>query len=235
MMEDPTTLICRLLLSDEAHRLREVMEPISLDDGEVLFRRGDPGDALYLIDAGRVRIFTLDEQNNEITLNTLGPGETFGELALLDERPRSAGAAAIGSTRLRRLRREDFLAYLHTSPALNEATFRLLSQRARYMTDYIERLGLWARQVAEGKYDQAMQAIESQDSSGDSALAAVADAVRSMVRAVKEREEQLRRELAQLRIEIDDAKRKRQVEEITETDYFQHLAREARQLRQRGR
>jgi hypothetical protein len=59
----------------------------------------------------------------------------------------------------------------------------------------------------------------------------VADAVSQMVRAVKEREEKLRAELAKLRIEIDEEKRKQQVAEITETDYFQDLAREARRLR----
>ena len=54
-----------------------------------------------------------------------------------------------------------------------------------------------------------------------------------MVKAVQEREERLREEVAQLRIKIDDARRKQQVEEITETDYFQTLARQAQSLRKR--
>jgi hypothetical protein len=99
------------------------------------------------------------------------------------------------------------------------------------MTDYIEQLGHWARLVAAGQYNQAMAHIQAADTSSTRALSAVADAVGQMVKAVKEREDKLRAELAQLRIEIDEEKRKQQVAEITETDYFQDLAREARRLR----
>jgi len=232
-MDSLDTLV-HALFSDEATPLQEVMETLRLADGEVVFHRGDPGDALYLIDSGQIRIFTMDEDGRELTLNTLGPGEVFGELALLDDRPRSASAAAIGPAVLRRLRREDFLERVHTSPALVQALFSLLSWRTRHMTDYIERLALWARLVAEGRYEQAMENIQAQEHTPDRALAAVADAVKSMVRAVQAREEQLRREVEQLRIEIDEAKRKRQVAEITETDYFRDLARRARDLRRRS-
>ena len=62
---------------------------------------------------------------------------------------------------------------------------------------------------------------------------AVADAVRYMVQAVQEREEQLREEVAQLRIQIDESKREEQVSEITETDYFQDLTQHAESLRKR--
>jgi hypothetical protein len=61
----------------------------------------------------------------------------------------------------------------------------------------------------------------------------VADAVRYMVQAVQEREEQLREEVAQLRIQIDEAKREEQVTEIAETDYFQSLTQHAESLRKR--
>jgi hypothetical protein len=125
------------------------------------------------------------------------------------------------------------LARVHTSPALTDTVIRLLSQRTRHMTDYIERLGQWARLIAEGQYDQAMESIRDEESSADRALAAVADAVRYMIRAVQEREEQLREEVAQLRIQIDDAKRQEQVTEITETDYFQGLTQHAEKLRER--
>jgi CRP-like cAMP-binding protein len=226
--------LTEILFSEEASSLQGAMKILQLADGEVLFNRGDAGDAFYVIDSGQVRIFTFDEGGQEITLNTLGAGEGFGELALLDDRPRSASVAAVGPTTLRRLHRDDFLARVHTSPTLTDTAIRLLSERARHMTDYIERLGHWARLVAEGNYNQAMDSIRDVEDTSDRALAAVADAVERMVKAVKEREEQLRQEVAQLRIEIDEAKRKRQVEEITETDYFQQLSQQARNLRKRS-
>ena len=221
------------LLADEGDSLRGAMQTVHLSDGQILFRRGEPGDAFCIIDSGQIRIFTLDEEGSELTLNTLGPGEAFGELALVDDRPRSASAAALGPTTLRCLRREDFLARLHTSPLLTDIVVRLLSQRTRHMTDYIERLGQWARLIAEGQYDQAMESIRAEESADDRALAAVADAVGFMVQAVQEREERLREEVAQLRIQIDETKREEQVSEITETDYFQELTQHADGLRKR--
>jgi CRP-like cAMP-binding protein len=221
------------LLADEGDSLRGAMQTAHLSDGQILFRRGEPGDAFYIIDSGQIRIFTLDEEGSELTLNTLGAGEAFGELSLVDEQPRSASAAALGSATLRCLRREDFLARLHTSPLLTDIVVRLLSQRMRHMTDYIERLGQWARLIAEGQYDQAMEGIRAEGSSDDRALAAVADAVGFMVKAVQEREERLREEVAQLRIQIDESKREEQVSEITETDYFQELTQHADGLRKR--
>jgi hypothetical protein len=79
-----------------------------------------------------------------------------------------------------------------------------------------------------------MAGIQDAGAASDRALTAVAEAVEHMVQAVKEREEKLRREVAQLRIEIDEEKRKQQVSEITETDYFQSLAERAREIRGRS-
>ncbi len=231
-MKDFATLIRRVLTSQEAVR-HVPFEREEFEDGETIFERGDPGTDLYIVEKGRVRIFTVDEEGRELTLNTLGPGEVFGELALLDERTRSASAAAIGPTVLRRLNRSHLLSLIHASPELGASLYDLLVQRTRYMTDYIERLGHWARLVAEGRYDEAMRSLEAEGQTSDRALAAVADAVRTMVRAVQEREERLRREVAQLRIEIDEVKRRKSVAEITDTEYFRDLARRARELRKR--
>lgn len=231
-MNDTATLV-QMLLSDKATSLRDAMGIVHLADGEILFHRGEIGDAFYLLESGQIRIFTLDEGGQELTLNTLEAGEGFGELALLDDQVRSASAAAVGPTTLRRLRREGFLTKLHTSPALTQGVICLLSQRTRHMTDYIERLGHWARLVAAGQYSQAIENIQAEEGPADRTLAAVNDAVKSMVQAVQEREEQLRREVIQLRIQIDEAKRKRQVAEITETDYFRKLAEQAESMRER--
>jgi CRP-like cAMP-binding protein len=233
-MKEEATL-SQILLSEEGPSLRDAMTTRHLADGEVLFRRGDPGDALYVVESGQARVFTLDEAGRELTLNTMNPGEAFGELALLDDRPRSASVAAIGPTILSCLHREDFLSRVHTSPVLTSRVIRLLSERTRHMTEYIELLGRWARLVAEGRYDQAMNSIRERAEAPDRALTAVADAVEGMVQAVRDREERLQKEVAQLRIQIDDAKRQEQVEEITETDYFKSLARQARDLRRQSK
>jgi MinD-like ATPase involved in chromosome partitioning or flagellar assembly/CRP-like cAMP-binding protein len=229
-MTDQRTF-AQILLSEARTSLQGVLAAVQLEDREVLFNRDDPGDAFYIIDSGRIRIFTFDEEGQELTLNTLGPGETLGELALVDDQPRSASASAIGPCALRRLSRDDFLRMVHNSPVLSQAVVQLLSRRVRHMTDYIEYLGHWSRMVAAGQYNQAMASIRDMEST-DRAFTAVADAVGQMVKAVKEREEKLRKELAQLRIQIDEKKRQEHVSEIIETDYFRDLSKKARDLRE---
>jgi len=229
-MSEQAALI-RALLATEMERLREAMRPVELSDGDILFHRGDPGDAFYIVQSGQVRIFTCDEAGREITLARLGPGEAFGELALLDDNPRSASVSAIGPVTLLRLSRDDFRARVHASPALTQALLQLLSERARSLTEYIEQLGQWARMVAEGKYKQVMQSIQQVQESGDRTLAAVAESVKSMVRAIQEREDKLRQEAARLRIQIDEDRRRCQVESITSSSYFQQLSQQARDLR----
>jgi CRP-like cAMP-binding protein len=223
--------LSKILLSKEMALLDALMRTVHLTDSQVLFHKGERGDALYVIETGQVRIFTFDEKGQEITLNILGPGDTFGEMALVDEQPRAASAAAVGPTTLRRLSREDFLAKLHTSPGLVREIIELLSDRVRDLTDYLERMGQWARLVAQGRYSRVVRLIEESSNSADGSLVAVAAAMREMVKAIQTREESLRREAIQLRIQIDEAGRQQRVSEIVESEYFQSLAQQAQNLR----
>lgn len=108
--------------------------------GVVIFHRGTPGSALYLVESGRVRVFLLSEEGHEITLNFHGPGECFGELALLDGLPRSAGAITMEPTVVHALQREDFLRQIHAHPHIADSILAMLSRRLRQLTDYTESL-----------------------------------------------------------------------------------------------
>ncbi len=215
-------------LAKEWAALDKVMQTVHLQDGEVLFSKGDRGDALYIIESGQVRIFTFEEQGGEITINILKAGAVFGEMALVDDQPRSASAAAIGATTLRRLSREELDL---TSPDLIQEIIRLLSERARNLTDYIERMGQWARLIAQGRYSRVLRMIEQGADSADGTLVAAATAMGEMVKAIREREEALRQEAIKLRIQIDESGRQERVAEIVETEYFQSLAQRAHALR----
>lgn len=223
--------LSKILVSEEMALLDALMQTVHLEDGQVLFHRGERGDALYVIEAGQMRIFTFDEKGREITLNILGPGDTFGEMALVDEQPRAASAAAMGAVTLRRLSREDFQAKLRTSPGLVREIVELLSERVRDLTDYIERMGQWARLVAQGNYSRVMRLIEEGLNTTDGSLIAVATAMREMVKAIQIREDALRQEAIRLRIQIDEAGRQQRVTEIVESEYFQSLAQQAKELR----
>ena len=108
--------------------------------GVVIFHKGSPGNSLYLIESGKVRISVLSDSGQEITLNTHGPQECFGELALLDGLPRSASAVSLERTTCRVLERGDFLTILETHPVMVRSILALLSGRVRHATAYAESL-----------------------------------------------------------------------------------------------
>ena len=98
---------------------------------EPVFREGDPGTALYIVDTGEIRILLGGADGKEVVLSLLGSGEFFGELALLDGEPRSADAVATVPTELLILPRDDFLRLLREVPAVAVNMLAALSRRFR--------------------------------------------------------------------------------------------------------
>lgn len=99
---------------------------------EVLFRQGETGDALYVIISGQVEILQTPGEM-AVRLSTLGAGEFFGEMALLDDEPRSATVRGLQDTLLLQVRKQDFLELLRDHPALFTDAMRVLSARLREM------------------------------------------------------------------------------------------------------
>ncbi len=109
-----------------------------LGDGEILFQKGDEGDALFGVLAGKVRIVASSAGGKEVLLNIMEPGEVFGEIALLDGLPRTADAVAMGSTDLMMIRRAEFTGLLERQPRLAVHLLELLCARLRWMSERIE-------------------------------------------------------------------------------------------------
>ncbi len=118
-------------LADLAHRRR-------FEKGAMIFAQGDTGDALYGIASGQVRILTSGTSGREVTLNILGPGDTFGEIALLDGLERTATAVAVQASTLVVIPRAAFLAYLEEDPGLALHLLKLLCERLRWVSDRVE-------------------------------------------------------------------------------------------------
>lgn len=114
-------------------RLREVAVPA----GTVLCRRGDPGDRLYLIQAGAVAV-QLQHDGGQIVLRRLGPGDVVGEMALLTGQPRSADVVAVEETRLWALERDDFDTLASTNMPLLRTLNRALCDLVVHMTTLVE-------------------------------------------------------------------------------------------------
>lgn len=99
--------------------------------GSIIFREGDTGDSLHIVIEGRVRVTVLSPSGEEATLALLGPGESCGELSLVDGRPRSASAIASQATKTLVVTRNDFLRWLSERPRAAFALLETLSLRMR--------------------------------------------------------------------------------------------------------
>ena len=107
-------------------------------DGAVVFMRGDPGDSLCGVVSGRVRISASRPGGKEVFLNILGPGDAFGEIALLDGQPRTATATTLAPTELIIIRRDRFAELLISEPQLAMHLIQLLCERVRWTAQLME-------------------------------------------------------------------------------------------------
>jgi CRP-like cAMP-binding protein len=108
--------------------------------GEVIFHAGDPGDALFIIVSGEVKIALPSETGDEAIIATLRPGDVFGELALLDGAARSATASALAVTEAVVLPRDRFRELIATEPAVRDALLASLAAELRRLTVHVEEL-----------------------------------------------------------------------------------------------
>lgn len=106
--------------------------------GAVIFSQGDPGNALYGVASGRVRISASGTGGREVFLNIMEPGDTFGEIAVMDGLPRTAGATALERTTLIVLKRGDLLGLVEREPQLALHLLKLLCQRLRWTSELVE-------------------------------------------------------------------------------------------------
>src|SRR5438067_8858473 len=96
-----------------------------------IFRYGDPGDAMYLIDVGKVQISITDADGAVVTLAELGAGDFFGDMAMLDGHARAANATATEDARLAKLTRDEFLSFMRGDPRVTLELLTALTQRVR--------------------------------------------------------------------------------------------------------
>jgi CRP-like cAMP-binding protein len=213
-------------------QLVQVMTHTTYPKGTLLFRRNDPGDSVYIILTGQIRIFTEDNQGNELTITHYSDGQVFGELSLLDQQPRSASADAATDLEVLILDREHFLSFLNEHPGIGLSMMRSLTHRVRYTTNYLEKVVNSIHWISRGDYDRAVAEVSAEASSTESQIQNLVSAFLEMVQTVREREDKLKKELLTLRIEIDEHKRRAQVEDITSTGFFERLRSQATEMRE---
>lgn len=105
---------------------------------EVIFRQGDESREIYIVLKGKVRIFKISPSGNETSIDIFSTHDVVGELAAIDNRPRSASAKAIGSVSLLVMSQERFLYHLETVSGLAFNLARLLAQKLRWTASFAE-------------------------------------------------------------------------------------------------
>lgn len=119
------------LSDDAATELRNLLTQTDVPSKTQIFHKGDTGNAMYLIERGKVRISITDEDRREITLAELAQGDFFGEMSLIDGRQRSADANVVDDARFAVLSRPDFLTFVRSNPDVALGMLGALTDRLR--------------------------------------------------------------------------------------------------------
>lgn len=130
------------LTDEELARVASLARERAYPRNSVILFEDDPGDALYVVVTGQVKVVLVGEDGREVILAVLGEGDFFGEMALIDDEPRSAHVIAMEDAKLLVLRREDFHAALDEHPRIALGLLRALSRRLRRADDKIGALVL---------------------------------------------------------------------------------------------
>jgi CRP-like cAMP-binding protein len=111
---------------------------VSYGNRQRIFDKGDEGDRLLGVLSGQVRIYVMSSEGRELIMNVMMPGELFGEISLIDGKPRSASAVAIGDTNLLHIRRSDFMTALRQNCDVSLRFMEVLCERVRWTSGLLE-------------------------------------------------------------------------------------------------
>jgi CRP/FNR family cyclic AMP-dependent transcriptional regulator len=126
------------LASSVIEHLGSYMRRRTLARGETIFSKGDPGTGLMGVLSGSVKISVPSADGRDIVLNIIHEGEVFGEIALLDGRPRTADATAMTPCELIVIERRDFVPFLRRQPDLIMQIVEILCSRLRWTTEQVQ-------------------------------------------------------------------------------------------------
>ncbi|MCA0186144.1 MAG: Crp/Fnr family transcriptional regulator [Proteobacteria bacterium] len=130
------------LTDEHAELLMERSRVRTFAANTIVVSEGDEGNSLFVVQSGALKAFLTDNAGREVTLSLLDPGDYFGELALLDEAPRSASVAAVTKSEVLQIPRSAFLALIEVHPACLQMVVRNLVGRIRTLTESVRSLAL---------------------------------------------------------------------------------------------
>jgi len=138
------------------------MREATYESGQLIFGRGDAGEALYLVVEGRVRLSVLSAEGRVLSFGHAGRGDIFGEIAALDGQARTADATALMQTTIMVLARSSLKRLMETRPPLAQAAVDLLCRKLRRTSEQIEAIALHSTQVRLARFLLAAIAMKGQ-------------------------------------------------------------------------
>ena len=135
--------IFQAMRPEELDAILRLASERSVPKGTTIFQKGDEGSSMMAVLRGRVRVSAVSADGKEVTLNVISPGEVFGEIALLDGKPRSADVTAIENTLLLILERRHFLPFLKQNDDLPLRLLAVMCDRLRRTSVALEDLALF--------------------------------------------------------------------------------------------
>jgi CRP-like cAMP-binding protein len=211
--------------------IAELKEKI-LQKDDILFNQGDSGEELYIVKSGSIAIFSPSSQDKTKgqAIRVFKKGDMLGEMAILDQKNRSASARAEEDSIVLALNGKKFQRMMDDNFALSLGVMRGLSDRIRYTTDFLEKVKYWVGKMTVGDY-QSVSGSSEVEKFQDKSLDSLAVEFAKMAANIKAREDKLRQEVVELRIEIDEVKRQQEARSIMDTDLFKELRIKAKQMR----
>jgi len=147
----------RNLRAEELKVLRQVTLERRFTNGQEIFREGEPGDGVYVVKAGSVEISGMLNQDTRRVFSTIGPGGVFGEMAVIEHRPRSATASAVGDTEVYFFPRGELLTLIERSPGLALSLLQQVSHRLReFNRQYLNEVVQAERMAAIGRFARSI-------------------------------------------------------------------------------
>ena len=121
--------------ADAAESLAKELEYVEVRKGDVLFTEGEPGDSLYIVMSGKIKVGRRASDGRQNLIAVMGPSDMVGELSLFDPGPRTATATAVTDSRVARLRKSALRPWLSNRPEIAEQLLRVLARRLRRTND----------------------------------------------------------------------------------------------------
>jgi CRP/FNR family cyclic AMP-dependent transcriptional regulator len=146
-MNNTTSCIqtCELFANLEETEVNQLVDQSSFKNirkNTIILSAGDKTDSIYIIDTGKVRAFRDNEEGRQITLNTLGPGMMFGELAAMAEVPRVASIESLEPTRVLVIEKTAFVSLLERNPSLAISMAKKFAEMVHIMSEHMAEIAL---------------------------------------------------------------------------------------------